>query len=133
MKKLRILILILGIFLSFDISAQVFYSERGVVELPIIKYRAVRTKLLIQDSIIYNKNSIIFLKDSVISQDSLKFKSYQRELDSKNNTIDTLSKEYRKLVDIHNKEKKDIKTNYKFWLGISIGILFESTIFLIIK
>jgi hypothetical protein len=133
MKKLRILILILGIFLSFDISAQVYYSERGVVELPIIKYRAIRTKFLVQDSIIYNKNSIIFLKDSIISQDSFKFKSYQRELDSKNNTIDTLSKEYTKLVNIHNKEKKDIKTNYKFWLGISIGVLTESIIFLIIK
>jgi hypothetical protein len=124
--------MILGTYLiSINIKAQEYNSAKGIVELPLIKYKAIRNKFLVQDSIIIYKSNIIAYKDSILVLDSLKFKSYDKQIESKNITIDTLSNEYRKLVNIHNNEKKDIKTNYKFWLGITIGVLSQSIIFLI--
>lgn len=139
----KILILILGISLTlinFNNSfSQTYDSTKKIVELPLKKYKAIRNKLLFQDSIIYNnniiiedKNNIIILKDSIIKLDSLKQLSYNKELNIKNTTIDTLSREYKNLSKDYNKineelskEKKSLLNNYKFWIGLVGGILLE--------
>lgn len=139
----KILILILGISLTLisynNGFSQTYDSTKKVVELPLKKYKAIRNKLLFQDSIIYNnniiiedKNNIIILKDSIIKLDSLKQVSFNKELIIKNTTIDTLSREYKNLSKDYNKineelskEKKSLLNNYKFWIGLVGGILLE--------
>lgn len=103
--------------------SQVFDSTRQIVELPLKKYKAIRYKLIYQDSLIFNQQSIISYKDSIISNDSLRSLSYLREINNKNHTIDTLSKEYYKLNKEYSRERKSILNNYKSWAGLTLGLV----------
>jgi len=94
-----------------------------MVELPLKKYKAIRVELISQKRLIFNKNRIISIKDSIITNDSLKSLSYLREIENKNHTIDTLSREYYKLNKEYTKEKKSILNNYKSWVGLTIGLV----------
>src|SRR6185369_155398 len=124
MKKSKLLIMILVIYLILTsiISSysQVYDSTRKMVELPLKKYKAIRVELISQKRLIFNKNRIISIKDSIITNDSLKSLSYLREIENKNHTIDTLSREYYKLNKEYTKEKKSILNNYKSWVGLTI-------------
>ncbi len=134
MRKLRILFLTLVSYLTLNNSySQVRLDSDGRVSMPKNTYKSIRIALYTKDTIIYNQRHIITLKDSIITLDSLKFKSFEAELQSKNNTIDTLSKEYKKLNIEYSKEKTSLKTNYKFWLGIVIGSVGQAIIFTLAK
>lgn len=89
-----------------------------------VVYKAIRTKLMLKDSIITNQYEIIAQKDSIIKNDSLKVISYKFELDQKNKTIETLDKEYKILEEDHKKEKSSYLTNFKLWLGLTGGLIF---------
>ena len=125
MKKSRILILILGIFLLFISSisySQTYDSTKKIVELPLKKYMAIRSKLYKQDTLISNLYKELSYKDTIIKNNNLKSSSYIREIEIKNSTIDTLSKEYYKIHIEYTKEKKSFFNNYKPWIGIAIGL-----------
>lgn len=138
MIRLKILIVLLVIFLTLKNNigfSQTYDSSRKVVELPLKKYKAIRNKLLTQDTIIKNNEYIISYKDSLLYEDSLKELSYNKELINKRITIDTISREYKnlskdynKLNEDYSKEKKSFFNNYKFWIGLGIGLIVESLI-----
>ena len=119
------MILVIYLILTSIISSysQVYDSTRKMVELPLKKYKAIRVELISQKRLIFNKNRIISIKDSIITNDSLKSLSYLREIENKNHTIDTLSREYYKLNKEYTKEKKSILNNYKSWVGLTIGLV----------
>lgn len=94
------------------------------VSMPKITYKAIREGLLTRDTLISNQKQIIAYKDSIIKNDSLKFKSFQSELDDKNKAIDTLATGYKTLEENYKKEKSSLLTNFKLWLGLTGGLVF---------
>lgn len=125
--KLKILILILGIFLISNNSiAQVtlLLSDTSKVIMPKNTYKAIRLALYKKDTLIDNQDKIIVYKDSIIKLTELKCTSFKDEIRQKNITIDTLSTEYNKLHKQNIKEKNSYFTNFKLWLGITSGLIF---------
>jgi hypothetical protein len=92
--------------------------------MPKTIYKAIRSKLILKDSIISIQKEIIAQKDSIIEIDSLESLSYKTELLQKNFTIDTLATNYNKLQKDYNKEKTSVISNFKLWLGITVGLVF---------
>lgn len=134
MKDLKNLILILGIFLiSNNLYSQTQEYPGGPITLPLKKYKAIKAKLSLNDSIIYNQVTIINYQDSIMKLNALKFKSYESEINSKNIIIDTLNKEYRKLDLAYTKEKKNYIKSNKFWLGVAIGFVINTIIYVLAK
>lgn len=116
----------MGNFLILNNSnAQILLdSSTDRVSMPKTIYKTIRNKLITQDSIIFNQEQIIALKDSIIKNDSLKILSFKKELDQKNQTIDTLATGYKKLEVEYKKEKSSLLTNFKLWLGLTGGLIF---------
>jgi hypothetical protein len=104
--------------------AQIFLdSNTQQVHMPKIVYKAIRTKLILKDSIITNQDQIIAEKDSIIKNDSLKVINYKSELDQKNKTIESLIKDYNIIEKEYNKDKSSYLTNFKLWLGLTGGLI----------
>lgn len=120
------MIVLLVNFLTLNKSvAQIFLdSNTQQVYMPKTIYKAIRSKLILKDSIISIQKEIIAQKDSIIEIDSLESLSYKTELLQKNFTIDTLATNYNKLQKDYNKEKTSVISNFKLWLGITVGLVF---------
>lgn len=116
--------ILVSYLISSNSIAQIRLDSNDRVNMPKSVYKAFRASYYTKDTIIFNQKEIIAYKDSIMKLDELKLISLKEEILQKNITIDTLSTEYNKLFKEHTKEKSSIISNYKFWLGITGGLIF---------
>lgn len=120
---LRFAILIIGFLSYLSCSAQEYYpGDRNRVIIPTQLYRDLREKFYICDTALAIKDERIRDKDSLISVQTLKIQSLEREITQKDTTISKLSVQFN---DLYNSKQKVKPFKHPLtWIGFAVATFF---------